>query len=160
MAMVCVWSPRRIGKEVGHSSILLDKARKPAYVSWWPNGGVNLKSPSTGHHQTPPYRKDVELEMGNPTDIIPLGCLDEELAAEWWRRVRIQGTAIPFAPSFQPRGDDYNLFTNNCSDLVLLAMRVGGSEKVCLWTQGIIVTPWGIRDYARQLQTLESFQKQ
>jgi hypothetical protein len=64
-------------------------------MSWWPWGKKeNLHS--TGHF-TPPFRKDVEWEMGNPSAIVSLDCLDEEDIASWWQRVKVSGVAIPFA---------------------------------------------------------------
>lgn len=155
MALVCVWLPHKADGaiDVGHSSLLLDKIRPPAYVSWWPTDGVNKARPSTKGHANPPYRRDVESEHGNPNYFVSLKCLEENRIAHWWNQVKAHGVGIPLASRFQPVSNDYDLWDNNCSTIVLLAMRVGGSERVAPF-QGGIVTPINILFYARTLQLL------
>jgi hypothetical protein len=152
MAVVCVWAPHsaRGGLDVGHSALLLDRIHPPAYISWWPDGGVDKAHPKTKGHFTPPYRQDVLAEHGNPTRIISLKCLQETTIAHWWHQVKIHGAAIPLAPKFQLVSSDYDLWYNNCSTIVLTAMKVGGSESLLPFDASVI-TPEHIWYYAWRL---------
>jgi hypothetical protein len=134
MGQVCVWAMDVVKGNVGHSSLLADRAKKIEYISWWPTGeGISVKDPkvlSTVGHDTPPYRGDVESEKGNPTEIITLNCLDDEAVASWWRSLKDGGFATGYKVYLQPKNNDYDLFRNNCSTIVLLALRVGVPDAV------------------------------
>ena len=154
MAIVCVWFPHeghQGGIDVGHSSLLLDRIRPPVYISWWPKGAVNKDHPSTQGHSVPPYRQDVQLELGNPSRIVSLDCLAETTIAKWWKQAKASGSAFPYARRLQPVSNNYDLWDNNCSTIVLLAMKVGGSEKILPFRAGI-VTPLHIWMYASRLK--------
>jgi hypothetical protein len=94
---------------------------------------------------------DVELERGNPSQLIPLECLQEGVIAGWWRQVKTRGFAVPYAPKFQPISNDYDMWSNNCSTIVLTAMKVGGAERILPFQAGI-VTPEHICYYAVRLR--------
>jgi hypothetical protein len=134
VGQVCVWAMDVVKGNVGHSSLLTDRASKIEYISWWPSGdGVSVKNPkvtSTVGHDTPPYREDVESECGNPSEIITLNCMDDEVAASWWRGVKVGGFVTPYKLYANPESNNYDLFYNNCSTIVLLALRISVPDNL------------------------------
>lgn len=150
MAQVLVWLPSKGagGINVGHAALLTDKARRPAYVSWWPNGAAGLKESTTTGHYANNFAADVEAEGGQPT-IIDLPSLNDQAIADWWERVRDNGFATPYSLEVLPKSDNYDLYSNNCSTIVFRAMLIGGAAEIVSYPKFDTVTPVCIMTWAK-----------
>lgn len=153
MAMLCVWLPEYSGANkgnVGHASLLLDKEAS-AYISWWPNDAASLTQPASSSFTPMTYQRDVVSEGRNPHHTLSIDCLDEPLMESWWNRISLDGNAIPYRDHLWPRTPHYHLFKTNCANIVALAMRAGGAEKLTPMPKSLLVlTPndvlaWGQR---------------
>lgn len=140
---------------VGHASLTLERASTPSYVSWWPN--VDHTS-----YGTPTYSEDIYKEGGQPSVSIKLDCLDEDSIMHWWNRVKFDGSAFPYDAEYFPTDNKWTLDRTNCSHMVWMALKIGGSEKYATLVRwGMeIVTPPQIHLYAERVRisaALKSF---
>jgi hypothetical protein len=135
------------GFRVGHVSMMVtggDPAGS-AYISWSPE----RPWPSSKAREHLTLEEDIRLEHGAPIEVLPIGTpnktLDEGKIKDWWLGVL----------KSPPR---WTLYDTNCAQIVIDAMRVGGSEdylpkgpwgfyvgKATVWR------PWIIPDYVRRV---------
>ncbi len=108
-----------IGWRVGHASIRVDGGAPAGdvYMSWFPTKHLALSS-TARRNET--FQQDVASEESPPTGVLVVGTpqktLDETAIKAWWVR-------------FLQHPPAWSLFSTNCSQLVIDAMRVGGSDK-------------------------------
>lgn len=168
MAIVNVWYPKILSKEqirsdggvdksstkgfvgsvlnIGHASLELDQGKGRDYLSWWPNQ-------SHSGYFTPDFGWDIRKEGRIPSVRVRLNCLDEVSIQSWWRRVKLDGGAIPYKADYHPADVKWTLDRNNCSHMVWLALKVGGSEQFAEMLRfGMqLITPQQIHLYATRL---------
>ena len=170
MAQVFVWRPKlkfpnmqapttaekalSAIQNVGHASLLCDRAQSLAYVSYWPSepvGGAKADA-SSPSFKTPSYAQDVAAEGGAPDFSIDLESLDDDNISQWWRKIfRDRGAPTPYALEYLPKDDQYNLWRTNCSAIVAFAMKIGGAEKFCPIPNFDTITPSHIEIWARAI---------
>lgn len=154
MAKVLVWLPSRSsqgGINVGHTALWADRADQPAYVSWWPDGGVNKSAPGTMGHTNNNFESDVAGEEGNLPISVDLTCLNDNLISQWWRLVKYTGFSVPYSLEVLPESNDYELFSNNCSTVVFRGMIIGGGTSIVPFPKFDTVTPPHILLWAKAI---------
>lgn len=115
MIDVLIWLPgfNAQGINVGHAALQIGPSD---YVSFWPGRyKAFLGSPamSPRFHS---YREDVEAEGGPPDYVVRLYSLGEDAMRTAWRR-------------FKSSGGRYDLFSMNCSSIVLQLLMIGYGES-------------------------------
>lgn len=153
MIRVYVWMPGPNGTEmsVGHSSLWLTCG---TYISWWPQDGVKLKSPKSRASRSD-LTTDKQEEGRDPDWRITIKGLNEGAILNWWEQFGlVRGRTVLQGPL-----PAYQLYTQNCSTVVALALRVGGSEKYLPLGRGVaraleLWTPIHIMLYAQLLSRL------
>ena len=156
MANVIVWYPDMSELNVGHASLLLDRLARPVYISYWPESSVGIKESSSKTFITPTYAEDVRAENANPTYIISINCLDEDAISHWWNKLDKRQSLIPYSPNLIPNSENYDLYRNNCSTIVALAMKVGGADRVVPFPEFNLLTPIHIHTWASLIKIREN----
>lgn len=158
MAVVLVWLPSRSaegGINVGHAALLADRARRPTYVSWWPDGGVDKSQTGTSGHVNNSFENDVRSEGGQQPISVDLPNLADQMIADWWGRVRDTGFAVPYSLEVLPQSKDYDLYINNCSTIVFRAMMIGGAMQSVSFAKFETITPPHILAWAKMIVAKE-----
>lgn len=154
-----VWLPR--DQNVGHSSL----SGPNFYVSWWPSAepGPNGRDGFffTGMRGTRnSMAEDTRLEGRGPDYAsAPIGGLDETKIAEFWNRVSCRppndASALPSERMAVCKPDEYAIFNNNCSAMVVRALGAGGAWKNLKFrtivASQVVITPRVVRDCAEVL---------
>lgn len=119
------------GFRVGHVSLRVTGGTPAGdiYMSWFPTEHGSLSSPAR-RGQT--FEQDVHEEGTQPLDSLRVGTeqktLDETAMKAWWAR-------------FLQNPPQWSLYDTNCSQLVIEALRAGGSDRY-LGGATLGVPPW------------------
>jgi hypothetical protein len=158
VAVVLVWLPSRNpegGINVGHASLLADRSKAPAYISWWPDGRVNKSQFATAGHLNSNLESDVRSEGGQQPITVDLPNLADQSIADWWERVKDTGFAAPYSLEVLPRDNNYDLYANNCSTIVFRAMVIGGAMESVPCPKFDTITPLHILTWAKMIAVRE-----
>jgi hypothetical protein len=158
VAVVLVWLPSRSATgsiNVGHAALLADRAVKPAYVSWWPDGGVNKSQTDTSGHINNSFENDVRSEDGQQPISVDLPGLADQMIADWWDRVKDTGFGAPYSLEVLPKSNNYDLYVNNCATIVFRAMIIGGAMQSVPFPKFDTITPPHILTWAKMIAAKE-----
>ncbi len=141
-------------ENVGHASLGLDDG---TYISWWPNESV---SPDSGFASpgfvTNSFDDDVAAERGPPSLKQEIAGLHEDVIRSWWVRVSKKGFAIPYTMDNNPKDQNFSLWRTNCSNIVALALRLGGGDRIVPIPRFDMYTPFHIYAWAKAAFAVQS----
>jgi hypothetical protein len=167
MATICVWLPTfkrpqggvpKSGDEavqkalsaienVGHAAMSLDDG---TYMSWWPSEAVSPDTDfSSVSFRVHSLEDDLRAEGAKPSLEEKIGGLHEDVIRSWWVRVAEKGFAIPFTLENNPASNFFSLWRTNCSNIVALALRLGGGDKIVPIPRFDMYTPFHIYAWAK-----------
>jgi hypothetical protein len=125
-------------------------------MSWWPERPGQI--PSKIHrniYASHPFRnrsfeEDVADEQGPPDHTIPLNGLDERAIKDWWQAFGLTRDGVLFQGPLLP----WETLRQNCSNVVAIALRIGGGDRYAKWSKSwnLVWTPADVREYAQSIQ--------
>jgi hypothetical protein len=152
MLTVYVWNYRGKNEAWGHASMQVDQT----YISWWPETPGQV--PSKIHrnvYSSHPFRnrtfsQDVAAEGQPPDHSILLDGLDESAIKDWWQSFGLTRDGVVFQGPLPP----WSTLSQNCSNVVVIALRAGGGDKYASWitSWNVVWTPADVLEYARSIQ--------
>jgi hypothetical protein len=152
MVTVYVWNFRGKSEAWGHASMLVDRT----YISWWPEtpGQVpskihrNIYTSSPIRNRT--YNQDVTAEGQAPDHSIRIEGLDETAIKDWWQSFGLMRDGVQFQGPLLP----WTTLTQNCSNVVAIALRLAGGDKYASWMKSwnVVWTPADVLDYAQSIR--------
>lgn len=118
MVRVNFWLPH-LGN-VGHASaeIELPSQKNSVYISWWPEENPKFKSVPGGSQS---LTEDEQAESRAADISFDINGLNEGEITSWWDKFRLQKNA------------QYQLTSNNCSGVIVAALKAGGSDSFLPW---------------------------
>jgi hypothetical protein len=75
--------------------------------------------------------------------------LHEDIMSSWWRGVSDKGFAIPYTFENNPKTANFDLWQTNCSNIVAIALRLGGAESICPLPRFEMMTPIHIATWTK-----------
>jgi RHS repeat-associated protein len=144
-AEVYIWTYRGKNTAWGHAALKLDDG---TYISWWPQGEnrePKLLLPMVYEVTARPdqtYEWDRLLEGQPPDQVIRLSGLDEKAILDWWVK-------------FRKRENKWKTVSQNCSTVVVEAVKAGGADVS--WTStwdahNLMWTPADVEKYAKAVK--------
>lgn len=144
-------------ENVGHAAMSLDDG---TYISWWPNEAV---TPESGFSSTSfnvhTLEQDLRAEGSSPSLEQSIRRLHEEVIRGWWVRVAEKGFAIPFTFDNNPKNNFFDLWRTNCSNIVALALRLGGGDRILPIPRFDMYTPFHIYAWAKAAGALQAIRR-
>jgi hypothetical protein len=152
MLTVYVWNYRGKNEAWGHASMQVDRT----YISWWPE--IPGQVPSKIHrnlYASHPFRnrtfnQDVAAERQSPDHSVRIEGLDEAAIKDWWQSFGLTRDGVVLQGPLLP----WSTLSQNCSNVVAMALHVGGGAKYASWMKSwnVIWTPADVLNYARSIQ--------
>src|ERR1019366_3844222 len=129
--------------------------RDGTFISWWPDENVdsNFRSGSFGV-QT--LEQDLQAEGSLPSVDQEISGLAEDVIHGWGVRVAYNGFAIPYTFENNPKTNHFDLWQTNCSNIVAIALRLGGCEKILPLPRFDMMTPIHIAAWARTAAAIQT----
>lgn len=127
MLTINYWGPRITPFRIGHLSLELEDG---TYISHWPGDKSKQISPSKQGKSHHTFEDDVKAEGGEPNEIvkIPAHMINIAKIKEWWN-------------SMIEKGTKYNLWAENCAQIVIRALWMGGLWSRILSSEIFFITP-------------------
>lgn len=153
---IFVWNPH--GSNVGHAALSMTGG---TYISWWP-----IETMFGGQAHSSSIRLDRQRERADKSKpprnpdyaSAPITDLDEGAIARFWEEMSGRSPDDPHASRMEPRRahGNYNLFGENCANMVVRALFDGGLPTVyplaaSIIAQAPMVTPLLVRDIAEAM---------
>jgi hypothetical protein len=82
--------------------------------------------------------------------------LQEDVMRSWWDRVADSGFAIPYTFENNPKTARFDLWQTNCSNIVAIALRLGGCDRILPLPRFDMQTPIHIAAWAKAAQALQA----
>jgi len=141
-------------ENVGHAALGLDDG---TYISWWPDHAVSRDSGfrSSGF-STQSFAADIAAEGAKPGLSQPIRGLAEDVIRSWWVRVAERGFAIPYTIENNPKTTHFDLWRTNCSNIVAIALRLGGAERIVPLPRFDMMTPIHIAAWAKAAAAVQA----
>jgi hypothetical protein len=141
-------------ENVGHAALALSDG---TYISWWPDQSVSpdsgFQSPSFLVHT---FDDDCKAEGSLPDVSANVRDLEEGSIRSWWVRIAETGFAIPYTFENNPKTNRFDLWQTNCSNIVAIALRLGGCDKILPLPRFDIQTPIHIAAWAKAAQVIQA----
>jgi len=142
-------------ENVGHAALAL---RDGTYISWWPSESVdsNFRSRSFGV-QT--LEQDLRAEGMLPSVEQEIDGLHEDVIRSWWVRVAERGFAIPYTFEHNLKTSHFDLWQTNCSNIIAIALRLGGCERILALPRFDMMTPIHIAAWAKAAAVIQKLRR-
>lgn len=128
MATIYYWAQRASPFRIGHLSMELDDG---TYISHWPGKKSKLSIVNKSGLARETLAADIEAEKGDPNEVIkvPAEKINTTKIKKWWM-------------SLIEKGTKYNLWAQNCAQMVIRALCSGGLWTSFLTTEIFLMTPY------------------